>query len=318
MKKLLLSFGALASMAGSAISADLPSRKEPITAPQPAPIWTGFYAGLNAGGTWATNNNVHVVETPNWFNPNLNPTDPPRTIAAATSAGSSIAIPLQTKANFIGGLQAGYNERVFDKTVFGVETDFQGLINTGGNASTVAQAFGFYYTSAVFGRTNFQTTYNIFSASKNLSYLGTVRGRAGYLVMPSLLVYLTGGLAYGGVNFSTYSQQQGSSGVSTGLYIGPSQYSGARLGWTAGGGVEWFFMSNWSVKAEYIYYSLGNVGLNMGQSVVTRISAGGGLSIGDVDRIQKLNAYTAFNGNIIRAGVNYHFNFASAPLVAKF
>jgi outer membrane immunogenic protein len=31
-----------------------------------------------------------------------------------------------------------------------------------------------------------------------VDYLGTVRGRAGYLVMPPLLAYLTGGLAYGG------------------------------------------------------------------------------------------------------------------------
>jgi outer membrane immunogenic protein len=42
----------------SAIAADLPSIKStPVAAP--APMWTGFYAGLNAGGTWANNNKVN-------------------------------------------------------------------------------------------------------------------------------------------------------------------------------------------------------------------------------------------------------------------
>ena len=40
------------------------------------------------------------------------------------------------------------------------------------------------------------------AASKSLDYLGTVRGRLGYLFTPTLLVYATGGLAYGGVNSS--------------------------------------------------------------------------------------------------------------------
>jgi opacity protein-like surface antigen len=41
------------------------------------------------------------------------------------------------------------------------------------------------------------------SANAKVDYLGTVRGRAGYLVMPPLLTYLTGGLAYGGASSNT-------------------------------------------------------------------------------------------------------------------
>ena len=40
------------------------------------------------------------------------------------------------------------------------------------------------------------------SVTKELDYFGTVRGRLGWLAYPSLLVYGTGGLAYGGVKSS--------------------------------------------------------------------------------------------------------------------
>ncbi len=45
----------------STVAADLPSMK---SAPAPAPMWTGFYAGLNAGGNWANNNSVNVTTWP--------------------------------------------------------------------------------------------------------------------------------------------------------------------------------------------------------------------------------------------------------------
>ena len=42
----------------SALAADLPSIKSaPVAAP--TPMWTGFYAGLNTGGTWANNNTIN-------------------------------------------------------------------------------------------------------------------------------------------------------------------------------------------------------------------------------------------------------------------
>src|SRR5271165_2690309 len=50
---------AMALSAGSALAADLPSHKAPpYIPPPPAPMWTGFYAGLNAGYGWATDSSV--------------------------------------------------------------------------------------------------------------------------------------------------------------------------------------------------------------------------------------------------------------------
>jgi outer membrane immunogenic protein len=51
----------VASSITAVFAADLPSKKEPIVAPVVVPAWTGFYAGLNAGGTWANNNTTNLT-----------------------------------------------------------------------------------------------------------------------------------------------------------------------------------------------------------------------------------------------------------------
>lgn len=66
MKKLLVSAVSMAVLTGAATAADLPSRKEPVAAPLETPSWNGFYAGLNAGGTWANNNTAKMQEYPLW------------------------------------------------------------------------------------------------------------------------------------------------------------------------------------------------------------------------------------------------------------
>ena len=70
----------------------------------------------------------------------------------------------------------------------------------------------------------------------NVNWFGTLRGRLGY-AFNNVLVYGTGGLAYGGVNFRIENSRL------TRL--------AAQHGWTAGGGVEYMFTPNWSGKIEY-------------------------------------------------------------------
>ena len=64
MKRILLAVSAvaLALSAGSAMAADLPSRKEApvyVPPPPPPPMWTGFYGGLNIGGGWTDNGGAY-------------------------------------------------------------------------------------------------------------------------------------------------------------------------------------------------------------------------------------------------------------------
>ncbi|MBG0811284.1 porin family protein [Methylosinus sp. H3A] len=281
MKKSLLAASALALAvsAGSALAADLPSKKAaPLLPPPPPPaLWTGFYVGLNAGYTWDESSSVTVASG------SLAPFNPIVGIAGSGILGSSID-------GFIGGGQIGYNYQFANAFVAGIEADIQGVAGSNGATSSVA-AFG-PLTSTI-------------SASKSIDYLGTVRGRLGYLITPSLLVYGTGGLAYGQTNLSSGVVQTVGGLVGT----SSSAFSDTRVGWTAGGGVEWLFLPQWSAKVEYLYYDLGTVSTS---SVIS--------FTGIAAPVATTASASRFNGHVVRAGVNYHFNLfnAPAPVVAKY
>jgi hypothetical protein len=52
------------------------------------------------------------------------------------------------------------------------------------------------------------------------------------------------------------NQSDGNTGF-TGSGTGGDGFAELVTGWTAGGGVEWMFTQNWSVKVEYLHYDLG-------------------------------------------------------------
>jgi outer membrane immunogenic protein len=284
MQKLCLTVAMLALTTASTMAADLPSRKEPAVSPSPAPLWTGFYVGLNAGGTWGDSNPTNAFTWPTkdlagyW------------TTAALLTGNRTTA----GAAGFIGGGQVGYN-RTIDvqgyRFLAGVEADIQGV--AGGRRFDQAPLTGMVLSFS--GHSQF-ATYTTSSSSNYISYIGTARGRVGLLATPNVLVYGTGGLAYGEANLAFGQAQQ------FGIAVGASMSSAARTltGWTAGGGVEWMFLPNWSVKAEYLYYNLGKL------STHNHFVA---LSPSGAQWTYDSYGNRAFNGNIVRAGLNYHFNF---------
>jgi len=326
MKKILLSTISLAALSASSVfAADLPSIKSaPVAAP--VPMWTGFYAGLNAGYNFGTNNNSYTTG----YGPgDLTASDiyvfsyPMTGVGLAQTGTASI-----NQSGFIGGGQVGYNYQLQQKFVVGIEADIQGagIGNSGGftgagvNGTTVS---GVNFSANSAGQT---------SISSSVNWLGTVRGRLGYLLTPTLLAYGTGGLSYGGVKSSlssnVYTSYIGSpnpdllfEGSQT--YIGNSATSQTLVGWNVGGGFEWMFTPNWSLKGEAIYWNLGNVNLN-----TTSVAGAGGswayIVAGQqsgVLPIQVSSSTTSINyqGVIARAGINYHFDFGkSAPVIAKF
>jgi outer membrane immunogenic protein len=292
MKKAFVStIVASALVAGSALAADLPSKKAPpYIPPPPPPLWTGFYVGLNAGGTWANQNSFDVVSAPST----------PAVAAIGLAGLATGVIPVGNSGGFIGGGQIGYNFQFANSFVAGVEADIQGVAGSNGDSGA-----GLTTAGAFSGGTAVSFT----TATRRLDYLGTVRGRIGYLFTPTLLLYGTGGLAYGGVNAAFNVAQVGVAGNAVGFAgFGGSSFSDTRAGWTAGGGVEWMFMPNWSAKVEYLYYDLGSVTQSAALVAVAPPIA-----------YATSQASTRFNGHIVRAGVNYHFNwFTPAPVVAKY
>jgi outer membrane immunogenic protein len=188
---------------------------------------------------------------------------------------------------FIGGAQIGYNYQVTN-WLFGIEADIQGMLeNSNFTAST-----------SVIGNNGLPVTTQL-DGSKQLDYLGTVRGRLGFLATPTLLLYGTGGLAYGGVTSSASISQANQNAPTFGSTA--ASVSETRTGWTAGAGLEWLFLPNWSAKAEYLYYDLGDVSYNAGLLQ-------GAFSNGLVRYAVSPQVSTRFDGNIVRVGVNYHFN----------
>jgi outer membrane immunogenic protein len=174
--------------------------------------------------------------------------------------------------------------------------------------------------------------------------MGTVRGRLGYLVTPTILVYGTGGLAYGGVHASAthggvmqgvltgandakypvpyaYSQLNGT--YTFPIVPGSGSYSNTQVGWIAGGGAEWMFAPNWSLKIEGLYYDLGGGRIYSSPvSVVSPLTINlGGINVssGQLMIANTPATHVKFDGVIVRAGINYHFNWgAPAPVIAKY
>lgn len=139
---------------------------------------------------------------------------------------------------FAGGIQGGYNWQS-GQFVYGGETDLQ--------LSGASDRFAPWKFSN--------------------PWFGTLRGRAGF-AMNNILIYGTGGLAYGDVKAETAALSE----IRT------------HFGWAAGIGLEVGFTPHWSARAEYLYIDLND----RGYPATT-------------------GAQNGLESNLLRLGVNYHF-----------
>jgi outer membrane immunogenic protein len=262
-----------------------PKKPQPVP---PAPVynWNGFYVGGNAGGTWS-DSNVTVSSSPVF---NALPFAGGPAVQATITSLANFAAPVG-KASFIGGAQIGYNQQVDPRWIAGVEADIQGIASPTRTATS-----GGSLVVAGFPQSIVQSA----AVSSGVDYLGTVRGRLGYLVTPTLLVYGTGGLAYGGARANTnITQALVPNSITTGVWSGTGGFSDTRVGWAVGSGLEWMIFSKWSAKVEYLFYDLGSV--TYAASPLVTIAAGGPFTV------NTLQSSTRFDGQIVRGGLNYHF-----------
>jgi outer membrane immunogenic protein len=187
--------------------------------------WTGFYVGVHAGYGW-TNGDV-----------NFDPVPDAQTFSdlAPTSLDPS-------PAGFIGGGQIGYNYQ-FGRFVVGAEADFSGTTLDG----TTTRSPVISFSGADEGPNSELRTH------RDVNWTGTARLRLGFAPVCRLLLYGTGGLAYGDVGFSADTDYR----LSGGNHF-PAQRSETEVGWAAGGGAEFAFTKHWSIKVEYLYRDLGD------------------------------------------------------------
>jgi outer membrane immunogenic protein len=288
MKKFFATTMASGLLALPAMAADLAPF---YRAPLPVPIlgWTGFYVGATLGGGWTDSNVTETVGTT--F---CNPTVLGCAAGPAASNALAAAIPRTfgtSHAGAIGGGEFGFNWQS-GPFVLGFEADISGSTISGSSLVSGASGVAGFPANivAVSG-----------SANQKVDYLGTVRGRAGFLVAPPLLAYVTGGLAYGGASSNTTLSEQIAGPCPCGAFPSVAgSTSTARAGWTVGGGLEYMFLPHWTVKAEYLYYDLGNVTYALPPIVQT--TATGTPFFGATSA-----SHVAFTGNVARAGVNFGF-----------
>lgn len=263
MKLIATTVAALLTTA-SAYAADAVVYNEPV-----APIvvdtfsWTGGYVGVNAGYAGSKfnsdiNNSMSNVK-PNIANPPL---------------PSLIGTWEDNVNGFVGGIQAGYNWQLSNGIVIGAEADFQGSdlknTNSGGNDED------FFFRP--------------YEITTKVQWWGTVRARLGYAATDRLLVYGTGGIAYGNVK-TTYNTTAFDIMDDSFRDIGFTN-SKTKAGWVIGAGTEYALTNNWSVKAEYLYTDLGK-------------STGHGKLDGLIPFDSSLS--NKIKINTVRVGLNYKF-----------
>jgi outer membrane immunogenic protein len=259
---LLCAAAAVAAFSAPAAAADM---RMPVKAPPPVAAifnWTGFYIGVNGGGAFGTSNDVIITETTN---------------AGALVVGA----PWPGFGNFgtheltggFGGGQIGYNwQAPGSNWVWGIETDFQGASIKDDAVATLPYIGAATVTAG---------------ASHKVEWFGTLRGRVG-LAFDRVLLYATGGLAYGNSKYSVaFADSLG--------FVAAASDDSTRVGWVAGAGVEWAFAPNWSLKGEYQYIDLGR------RTVTAPETLGGAATIFNVSSEARTEFHTG------RIGVNYRF-----------
>src|ERR1700688_2350188 len=261
----LLAAVAVFGFASVASAADLPVKAPAYKAPVVVPYnWTGFYIGGSAGYAWMNSTDEITVA-------------PPTSLISSGSVPSSVSLDPN---GFIGGAQVGYNwQAPGTMWVYGIEGDISWA-----NLDKTVSAPGGPDTTGV----------RVITAQQKLDSLGTLRGRLGWTPADRVLLFVTGGLAVGHGSLSTaLTRLPPSAGCVGGANnCAQGSVSDTKAGWTIGGGLEWAFANNWSVKAEYLYFDIGSLSHTMTDPNFPAII---------------FNASADFKGSIARAGVNYHF-----------
>jgi outer membrane immunogenic protein len=268
MKRIVLTAAFVALGSASALAADLQTHGY-NKAPAMAPVsnWSGLYIGGNVGYGWG-NGSTGILPLKNLDEGDIFPTS---------------TLDSRLKGVF-GGAQIGCNWQI-GSIVTGLEADIQSS-GISGSARAALVNLG------VAGGTGPGDI--TASTSSELSWFGTVRGRLGVTVTPDLLLYGTGGLAYGQVKDSANVQIDNPPF----LDAWPASISSTKTGWAAGAGAEWMFARNWSAKVEYLHIDLGS-------SSATALDI---VTPGE----QPLFTTTTYSWNhrydTLRVGLNYHFN----------
>lgn len=298
--------GTRLTLAFAVAAVGLAGRSAFAAPPTPPQIynWTGWYVGGNVG----YGSGGHTDLTGNGSAPNGGVPTGFFGFADSQSSGLNAAI---------SGAQVGYNYQLSPTWVAGFEADIQSPGQRGSgqfNDAITSQICRILFVGSPICQIGSPVPLSgtaLTSYQANIDWFGTVRARLGLLVGDRLLVYGTGGLAYGRVAVSGNTSVAAAANdlgtiLSYTSAMGSFGASQTRVGFAAGGGLEgkfsYWLPQNWTWKLEYLYVDLGSV--DTGTSVALAPSPSSSLS----PLTGTINTHTHFADDIVRVGLNYQFH----------
>jgi outer membrane immunogenic protein len=260
MKKIAIALTAMAAFTGSALAADMAPR---AYTKAPAPVvavtnWTGCYVGGGGGGAFVKNDH-------NDFN-----------TTTRLAAGPN----LSTGADgWFGTVQAGCDYQFGGNWVVGLFADYD-FMDVHGDTSILG------------------TTSTSLVGSQKLDSQWSVGGRAGYLVLPQLLTYVSGGYTQGhwkSTNLTAFN----------GLTPTATLPGSTKGGWFIGTGDEYAlsFLPGLFWKTEYRYAEFDRANVD-----VVNFPAGTLFGVSSTEK---------FKEHSVRSELVYRFNWGGA-VVAKY
>jgi len=272
---------ALASVLALTIStplfaADMPVKAPPLTPAAAVYDWTGVYVGGEVGGKWTKDNwNTTCVDA---GGAPLGTCGSPLSLIVFPGAPDATAGNTFKTSGLRAGVYAGFDLQVSPSWVVGFEGDW-GVYK---QSSTVPGILG-CSTAACTGGAVVPFSLSGDSTSVKFGDDYSVRLRAGYLVLPTVLAYGTGGIAF--QRISTTLACTGATSPAC-LFDHRETQNDTLWGYTAGGGLEWRIAQNWLLRGEYRYSNFGtlkstffaqsgDLEVSANQKVTTQIATGG-------------------------------------------
>jgi outer membrane immunogenic protein len=291
MRNVLGLVGASLFFAGPAFAADLVMNANTPPAPAPAFGWTGCYLGFGGGLIGGGRIAFDLGPSGNYLNP-PGGAAPPNAAGTGNFADDNAKLShsyASSPSSGEAGVQVGCNKQV-GWVVFGAEADWQ----WSGLGTDVAASYG---ASANLGSMGLSDPAHIETVTARIDWFSTFRARVGFTPLDRVLIFGTAGLVVADVKSET--------AVDFGTLAVPAAFNGASHagstnqglpGFVIGAGVEWGFASNWSVKAEYLYFQLPD--FNYISPLPATAPVAPGYAWGTKVRMDE---------SVVRAGLNFHF-----------
>ncbi len=270
---LALALGGGFSSPPQAQAADLPLPNQADVEAPASPDWSGFYVGGFGGGSFGDSGQGYSVSS-TYLSANL-----PSLLPYVDGLGSQ---GLGLRGADLG-FDAGYDWKIAKSFVVGVAgdvgwSDLNGGRTTSGTLPLVLIPYAI-------------------TQQLRADWLGSVRLRAGMTPLDNLLVYATGGPAFGHFAYSASFWDSLAPTFLPGNETENASFNAIRMGWTLGAGAEWALNRTWSIGGEFRH------------SEYEAVSGTGVLPLQQPTSTAYIDHSSGtIKVNSLQIGVGYHFN----------